>query len=130
MITTWKIFNTERQTPDGVIIEVTYGCTVELDSCTDRTLRKLQLVGDASLEGFVPYKNLTEETILEWVKNSLGAEAVSNIETSLQNNVTVQKAAKDAKTTKKGLPWEKLIFINKKPLWKSQQSYKKQNYKN
>ena len=105
MTTTWRIFNTESQIADGLVTKVTYGCTVELDRYIDRTIGNLQLVGDTSLEGFVSYKNLTEETILGWVKNSLGDEAVGNIEISLQNSVTAQKAAKDAETVKSGLPW-------------------------
>jgi len=105
MTTTWNIFDTQSQIADGVITRVTYGCTVQLDNCIDRTINNLDLVGDPSSEGFVSYKNLTEETILQWVKSSIGQEQVTAIETSLQNSVTAQKAAKDAETVTNGLPW-------------------------
>ena len=105
MTTTWNIFDTQSQIADGVITRVTYGCIVQLDNCIDRTINNLDLVGDTSSEGFVSYENLTEGTILQWVKSSIGQEQVTAIETSLQNNVTAQKAAKDAETVKSGLPW-------------------------
>lgn len=105
MTTTWNIFDTQSQIADGVITRVTYGCIVQLDNCIDRTINNLDLVGDPSSEGFVSYENLTEGTILQWVKSSIGQEQVTAIETSLQNNVTAQKAAKDAETIKSGLPW-------------------------
>jgi len=105
MTTTWSIFDTNYQKEDGVIIKVVYGCTVQLENFIDRTIAELELTGDASVEGFIPYVNLSEEVILQWVKSSLGQEQVTAIETSLQNNVTAQKAAKQAETVVSGLPW-------------------------
>ena len=105
MTTNWQIFNTKYQTVDGVIVKVVYGCTVQLENFMDRIVGELDLTGDASAEGFVPYENLTESTILEWVKSSLGEEKVTSIENSLQASVTAQKAATDAETVKSGLPW-------------------------
>lgn len=105
MTTNWKILDTKRQTVDGVIVKVVYGCIVQLESFIDRTIGELELTGDASAEGFVPYESLTEATILEWVKSSLGQFEVNTIEASLQSSVTAQKAAKDAEVIKSGLPW-------------------------
>lgn len=105
MTTNWQIFDVKRQTADGVVIKVTYGCTVQLDNFIDRTIGEQTFNGDPSTPGFVPYENLTEAIVLGWVQTTLGAEAVTATETSLQNNVTAQKAAKDAETVKSGLPW-------------------------
>lgn len=107
MTTNWNIFNTERQTTDGVITKVTYGCTAQLGTYIDRTVGQLKLTGDASTEGFIPYENLTEVAIVEWVKSSLGHLKVLEIETSLQSKVTTQKEAKEEKTATNGLPWRK-----------------------
>ena len=101
MTTNWQIFDTKYQTADGLITKVIYGCTVQLENSIDRTIGELELTGTAT----IPYADLTEETILGWVKTSLGAEAVTSIETTLQNNVTTQQAAKDAEIEKSGLPW-------------------------
>ena len=105
MTTTWKIFDTKRQTADGVIIKVTYGCTVQLDNFIDRTIGEQTYSGSASEPGFVPYEDLTEPIVLGWVQTALGATAVTATETALQNSVTAQKAAKDAETEVSGLPW-------------------------
>ncbi len=105
MTTDWKIFDVKRQTADGVVIEVTYGCTVQLDNFIDRTIGKQTFNGDPLEPGFVPYEDLTETTVLGWVQASLGAEEVTAIETALQDSVFAQKAAKDAETVTSGLPW-------------------------
>jgi len=105
MTTNWQIFNTKYQTTDGLIIKVVYGCTTQLDDFMDRTIRELDLTGNPTSPGFIAYSDLTETTILEWVKSTLGTQAVLDIETSLQNSVISQKAEKDAETLKNGLPW-------------------------
>ena len=48
-----------------------------------------------------PYADLTEETVIGWVTNSLGAEAVEALELALANNIADQKAPKVAA----GTPW-------------------------
>jgi hypothetical protein len=105
MTTNWQIFDVKRQTADGVVIKVTYGCTVQLDNFIDRTIGEQTFNGDPSIPGFVPYENLTEAIVLGWVQTTLGAVAVAATETSLQNNVTAQKTAKEAETVVSGLPW-------------------------
>ena len=72
----------------------------------DQTIGELQLSGDVTLKGFIPYNNLTEEILVEWVKNLLGSEKVIAIETSLQNSIESKQSAKIAETVKSGLPWE------------------------
>jgi hypothetical protein len=105
MTTTWQIFDTKSQKADGLITQVTYGCTVQLENCIDRKIGEVELTRDTSVEGFIPYLELTPEVVIEWVKASLGEEVVASIQTSLQNNVAAQKAAKDSQTVQSGLPW-------------------------
>ena len=107
MTTTWQIFDTTYQTADGLIIAVNYGCTVQLENYIDRTIGYLELTGDSSVEGFIPYSELTHENVLGWIKSSLGEEEVTTIESALQANVAAQKVAKDSQTIKQGLPWRK-----------------------
>lgn len=104
MTTTWKIFDTQYQTADGLITKVVYACTVQLESCIDRKVGELLLTGTVQ----IPYEDLTEEVVLGWVKASLGSKQVLAIETALQENVNTQKAQKDAITEKNGLPWRNL----------------------
>ena len=107
MTTTWQIFDTKYQTANGLIIEVHYGCTVQLENYIDRTIGYLELTGDSSVEEFIPYSELKPETVIGWVKSSLGEEEVTTIESTLQANVTAQKVAKDSQTIKQGLPWRR-----------------------
>jgi CobQ-like glutamine amidotransferase family enzyme len=105
MTTSWQILDTKYQTADGLVTKVTYGCTAQIDNLIDRTIGHLELTGDPTSEDYIPYENLTEQTVIGWVQATLGAQTVADIETSLQNSVTAKKAAKDAETTKNGLPW-------------------------
>lgn len=105
MTTTWKIYNLEHETSNGLVIKVTYGCVVESEGFLNRKVGLIELTGDPSAPDFVPYEDLTEEIVLNWVKSELGTEAVTEIETSIQNSVQAAIDAAAAKTTQEGLPW-------------------------
>lgn len=105
MTTTWQIFDTKYHTVSGLVSKVTYGCTVHLESFIDRIMGELELQGDPSITGFVNYTDLTEETIVGWVKTSLGKKQVTAIEASLKSRVTAQQTAAAAELEKTGLPW-------------------------
>ena len=105
MTTTWQILDTQYKTSNGLIVGVAYRCTVQLEKYIDRIIGELELTGDPAVAGFIPYSDLTQETIIGWVKNSLGTAQVASIETSLRNSVTAQKTAASALEVKNGLPW-------------------------
>lgn len=105
MKTTWKIIDLKSRIADGFVIAVTYTCKAQLDDLVARIVGELPLTGDPSDPGFVPFEYLTEEDVLQWVKDSLGQAQVTAIEKSLQDNVTAQKAQRDAETVTSGLPW-------------------------
>lgn len=105
MITTWQILNTKKLNANGLVIEVSYGCTVELGNLKDSVIQQLQLTGDPSEPGFIPYEQLTEAIVLDWVKTALGDAQVNLIETTLQNRVLGIKASIETATESNGLPW-------------------------
>ena len=105
MTTTWKIYNLEHETSNGLVIKVTYGYVVENEGFLNRKVGLIELTGDPSAPDFVPYEDLTEEIVLNWVKSELGTEAVTEIETSIQNSVQAAIDAAASKTTQEGLPW-------------------------
>lgn len=41
--------------------------------------------------GFIPYANLTEDTVIGWIKNQLGVNGVENLEASLAGQIETQK---------------------------------------
>jgi hypothetical protein len=64
------------------------------------------LEGKPDEPGFIPYEDLTEQIVLGWVKEDLGAEKVSEIEGGL---VARLQKAKDPVTP--GVPWAPPVII-------------------
>lgn len=50
---------------------------------------------------FIPYTNLTEDIVIGWVQNSLGAEQIYQLKLSINSQITTQANP----TTSNGLPW-------------------------
>ena len=57
--------------------------------------------GDPKAKSFIPYGDLKEATCIEWVKNILGPERVSEIEAGL----TSQLDAQANPPLRNGMPW-------------------------
>ena len=105
MTTTWEIIDTRSQIANGLITKVIYGCMAQSENDMDRKIGEITLTGDATASDFVPFEALTQETVMGWVKSSLGETEVTAIETELQNRIAVRQAAREAVTEKSGLPW-------------------------
>ena len=52
-------------------------------------------------DSFTAYDSVTEANCIAWLKTAMGADAVTEIETSLQAQIDKQKSP----TTGKGVPW-------------------------
>jgi hypothetical protein len=50
---------------------------------------------------FIPFKNLTEAEVLNWLTNAMGTEAISNIQAGLDFQINSQVNP----VSKIGLPW-------------------------
>lgn len=105
MTINWQILDVKSQIADGLVTSITYECIARLDRYVDRRVGELLLEGSVEDEGFIPYSELTETQIVQWVKNTLGTTVVAEFETTLGNSVTAQKAAVDSQTIRGGLPW-------------------------
>ena len=95
---TWHIANLERETTDGYVFTAHY--TVDAEDGTYRS----GAYGSVGLERgdtLIPFADLTEDTVISWVKAKLGDEAVTNIETALQAQLDEQHTPSKAS----GLPW-------------------------
>jgi hypothetical protein len=96
---TWRVANLERETSDGYVFTVHY--TVDAADGT-YTAGAYGSAGLERAEGeMVPYSSLTEEQVVSWVKDKLGAEAVTNVEAALLSQLTEQHQP----TKATGLPW-------------------------
>ena len=96
METTWSVAQLERNTSDGFVVTVHYRVNA-VDG--DYSASSYGTVGYTQEEGdFTPYEDLTEETVIGWVKDSLDA---AEIEAGLTANIEAQKAP----ATLAGMPW-------------------------
>ena len=94
---TWNIANLDRNVADGKITTIHW----TLDS-TDGTY-SAGCYGSIGVDGDVtiPYKDLTADTVIGWVKDHFGAEKVTEIEAALQAQLDEQRQP----TKAGGLPW-------------------------
>jgi hypothetical protein len=95
---TWKIANLERETEDGYVFCAHY--TVNADDGT-YTSGAYGSIGFERPDNLIPFSQLTEETVVGWVKEKFGEEKVAEIEAALQSQIDEQKHPSKAA----GVPW-------------------------
>ena len=98
---TWQVNTLQRELADGYVSKVIYRVNGEDGDYSFRATGEVNLPKPDSL---VPYKDLTETTVLGWVKAKLDADnagTVTRIETAVENGVNEQKTP----TTGVGKPW-------------------------
>ena len=98
---TWKVEQLDRELADGYVYQVHYSVNGEDGTYQTRAVGSLGLEKPETL---VAYKDLTEETIIGWLKAKLTAEnadAITNIEAAITAGITEQKTP----TKGQGLPW-------------------------
>jgi hypothetical protein len=94
----WAIANLERNTADGFVFTAHY--TVSAKSAA-YSAGAYGSIGFERPNSLIPYSNLTEAIVVEWVKDALTEEKVEQIEEALQNQLDEQAAP----TKAAGVPW-------------------------
>ena len=107
MNTTIKILNLKRKPTTGFVFNVTYTMLFELEGLTDRKVGNIHFTNEEVSDTFISFDELTEETVLAWVTDSLGAERIAKIEASRKASLEERIAKKATPTELKGLPWMK-----------------------
>ena len=100
-MTNWKISTLDRDTSDGFVNTVHWTA-----SQTDGDYTAVPIYSTVSFTkedgiNYVPYSELTEAAVVEWVKASLGAEGVAAVDAALAQNIELQKNP----VTATGTPW-------------------------
>jgi hypothetical protein len=95
---TWAIANLERKTADGFVFTAHY--TVEAKDDT-YSAGAYGSIGFERPENLIPFADLTEDTVVGWVKEALGDEKVANVESALQGQLDEQRNP----TKAAGVPW-------------------------
>ena len=96
---TWEINTLERELADGYVNKVIYRVK-GMDGSEEKT-RATGEVKLAKPDTLIPYKDLTESTVLGWVKAKLGTEEVARLEKWLEDEITLL----DTPVTQTGKPW-------------------------
>lgn len=100
MTTTFKISQMDRATSDGFVQTVHWTASQVDGEHTASTYSTASFTKEDGIN-YVPYAELTEAAVIQWVKDSLGADGVAAVEAALAANIADQKAPKVAA----GVPW-------------------------
>lgn len=95
---TWEVNTLQRELADGYVNKVIYRV-----KGTDGTY-ETRATGEVDLEKpdtLIPYKDLTAETVIGWVKAKLGTDSVAQIEAAIDAEINSQKTP----THGVGTPW-------------------------
>ena len=96
---TWNIAQLERETSDGYVFTVHYTVDAKDDVYSAGAYGS---IGLERPEGeLIPFADLTAGTVIQWVKDSLGDEKVTQVEDALQAQLDEQRNP----TKATGLPW-------------------------
>jgi hypothetical protein len=99
-IFTWSVSNLERETSDGYVY-----CAHYTIDATDGVYRvgAYGSIGFERHDDLIPFSDLSESIVIDWVKESLGQEKVTEVEAALDAQLAEQRAPSKAS----GLPWVK-----------------------
>jgi hypothetical protein len=99
-MTIWKISTLDRNTADGFVNTVHWNASQVDGDFTASTYSTVSFTKEDGIN-YVPYAELTEAAVVEWVKGSLGADGVTAVDAALAANIAEQKSPKVAT----GTPW-------------------------
>jgi len=93
---TWKVTQLKRKLDTGLVFNAFYEVSATDGEFSAETNGRVSL-GQPDSENFIPYEDLTESVVLNWVYEKVGKE----MENLLLENIENQKNPKEAS----GLPW-------------------------
>ena len=104
----WRIANLEHEAKDGYVFTAhwTVSATDSVANPNDPegnpyTAGTYGSVGLERPDNLIPYENLTETTVVGWVKEKFGAEQVASTEAALAAQIAEQKNP----SKESGVPW-------------------------
>ena len=95
---TWEVNTLQRELADGYVNKVIYRVIGTDGTYSTRATGEVDLEKPETL---IPYKDLTESTVLGWVKTKLGTDEVAAIEKYLEDEI----ALLNTPVTASGKPW-------------------------
>ncbi len=102
MTITWKVEQLDRELADGYVYQVHYSVNGSDGTYEQRAVGS---IGLEKPETLVPFKDLTEETVIGWVKDKITAENADGI-ANVEAAITAALAELKTPTRGTGVPWE------------------------
>lgn len=96
---TWKITQMERKISNGYVFRVDYDIIGTDGEYTDSTSCSTILEMPENDQDLIPYQNLTENLVLQWVQERLGEGSIANLKKEVEDKINQKKV------TGIGLPW-------------------------
>jgi len=100
----WKVLEMKHRVSDGYVAEVTTLCEKTDSPGYAREVFISEYKGVPGTD-YIPYEDLTEEVVLGWVKDDLGAIVVLQTETNIDAAALANKEAIENPSVEKGRPW-------------------------
>lgn len=98
----WTISQLDRSLPDGVVMTAHWRVSDSDGAASGTVYGTISFPSkDPSDPTFVPYEQLTEAQVIQWVKDEMGAEQVAAHEASVAAQIDKQKNPVSAA----GVPW-------------------------
>ena len=99
---TWSVNSLDRTVADGIVNTVHYSVSAADDTYSSGAYGSVGLEAPAEGDAVIPYADLTEAGVIEWVKAAIGGdEKVTEIQAALQTRIDEQRTP----TTASGKPW-------------------------
>jgi len=96
------IANLDRALPAGIVTTVHWTASQTDGDFTASAYGSLGVPpGDPTAPGFIPFEDLTEEQVKQWVLDTMGEEQVEALQANLDGQIEAQKHP----TSASGLPW-------------------------
>jgi hypothetical protein len=96
---TWNVAQLERETADGYVYTVHYTVSAQDEAYASSAYGS---IGLERPEGeLIPFAELTEEIVVNWLLEKFGEEKIAEIEAALQAQIDEQRSPSKAA----GLPW-------------------------
>ena len=108
--TVWKIHSMKRVPDTDLVFEVGYRVNMRSGKYRAFEGGTILLEGDPTLPTFVPFKELTEEQIISWVKEILGEENITNMKQKMKEQIDRQIEQTTAPEFLEGIPWRDRPF--------------------
>lgn len=108
----WTIHQLERKSDNGFVVNVHWRFSMTDTDETGKyyyadTYSVASYTQDEESEDYIPFEELTQEIVVEWVKETLGEEQLESMEASLVQQIESQKNPPIVY----GLPWEQGVEV-------------------